>query len=163
MVNELYWHMKNVPSHILFKAALETWVYGMRQQLWTVLASPLLAWSMAQYDASSTLLKTLKLTAGAMSGVCSGHEPFIRAGRGRGEDPRSRPTVRQRLLSFIKTRAINFCRKPALIPTLQFPLRPLPWAPRGHWGYPIYSPYHVALKDTSCVSSPRQLRSSKTK
>lgn len=72
VVSRLNWHMENVPLHTLFKAALEIWVYGMCRQPWAVLASPLLAWSTAQNDASYALLKTLRWTAGAVSGVYSG-------------------------------------------------------------------------------------------
>lgn len=86
---------------------------------------------------------------------CTGaEEPLLGAGRGCEEAPRSFPTVKQRC---VMTRAINFCRKPALFPTLQSPMGPLPWGPRGHWEYPICSLYHIAQKDASRVSSQPDL------
>ena len=77
-------------------------------------------------------------------------EPLLGVGRQCDVAPRSLPTVKQRC---VMTRAINFCRSPALFPTLQSPMGPLPWGPRGHWEYPICSLYHIAQKDASRVSS----------
>ena len=77
-------------------------------------------------------------------------EPLLGVGRQCDVAPRSLPTVKQRC---VMTWAINFCRTPALCPTLQSPMGPLPWGPRGHWEYPICSLYHIAQKDASRVSS----------
>lgn len=82
-------------------------------------------------------------------------EPLLGAGRGCEGAPKSLPTVKQRC---VMTGAINFCRKPALFPTLQSPMGPLSWGPRRHWEYPICSPYHIALKHASSVSSQPDLR-----
>ena len=81
-------------------------------------------------------------------------EPLLGVGRGCEEALRSLPTVKQRC---VMTRAINFCRKPALFPTLRSPMGPPPWGPRGHWEYPICSLYHIAQKDASRVSSQPDL------
>lgn len=96
------------------------------RQLRAVLDPPPPAWSMARYDASHAFAQSPPIHG--QSPIRSVHGPR-RAGRGSGRAPSALPTVRQRLDVFVRTRAINFCRKSVFLPTLQSS----PGLPRAPW------------------------------
>lgn len=119
----------------------------MCRQLWAVLASPLLAWSVAQYDASCAELRTQINCWGSIGSVLGPRSFSDRWKWGWRGLPAHFPLWGRSYHCLERLGPLHSAGNLSSVPPCSLLRGPCPGPPWGSWDYPIHSTYHIASKD----------------